>query len=271
MISVTPVEDTVIGGRYEVKKGDVIAVLLSKSQLDPAVLGEDANEFVPERMLDENFDRLSREFPNFWKPFGNGMRGCIGRPFAWQEATLVMAMVFQNFNIMMDDPSYHLTVKQTLTIKPKEFYMRASLRNGLTPTQLEHRLNGTTAPPSAGASLADSVAGLNVGSDQKKGKPMSIYYGSNSGTCESLAQRLASDALSHGFSASVVDSLDAANQSLPTDQPVVIITASYEGEPPDNAALFCNWLKQSTGKEMANVSYAVFGCGKRATYPLTWR
>jgi cytochrome P450/NADPH-cytochrome P450 reductase len=44
----------------------------------------------PERMLDGKFEALP---PNAWKPFGNGMRGCIGRPFAWQESLLVVATV----------------------------------------------------------------------------------------------------------------------------------------------------------------------------------
>lgn len=256
-ISVKPLQDTVLGGKYAVGANESIALLVAKSQLDPAVFGETAQDFIPDRMLEDNFNRLNREFPNAWKPFGNGMRACIGRPFAWQEAVLVMAMLLQNFNFMPDDPNYHLSIKQTLTIKPKDFLMRATLRHGLTPTQLEHRLNGTTAPSTP---LENSVANLSLQSGAK-GKPMSIYYGSNSGTCEALAQRLASDAPSHGFSAAVVDSLDAANQNLPIDRPVAIITASYEGEPPDNAALFCNWIQGLKGKELENVSYAVFGCG----------
>ncbi|KAI3395136.1 hypothetical protein diail_1751 [Diaporthe ilicicola] len=258
-ISVKPLQDTVLGGKYAVGAHESIALLVAKSQLDPTVFGETAQDFIPDRMLEDNFNRLNKEFPNCWKPFGNGMRACIGRPFAWQEAVLVMAMLLQNFNFMPDDPNYHLSIKQTLTIKPKDFLMRATLRHGLSPTQLEHRLNGTTAPPTP---LESSVASLSLQSGQKaKGKPMAIYYGSNSGTCEALAQRLASDAPSHGFSAAVVDSLDAANQNLPTDKPVAVITASYEGEPPDNAALFCNWIQGLKGKELENVSYAVFGCG----------
>ena len=67
---------------------------------------------------------------------------------------------------------------------------------------------------------------------------MSIFYGSNSGTCEALSQRLASDATTHGFAAVAVEPLDVASQNLPTDRPVAIITASYEGEPPGNAASF---------------------------------
>lgn len=230
---------------------------MAKSQLDPAVFGENALVFQPEQMLEDNFDTLNREFPNAWKPFGNGMRGCIGRPFAWQEATSAIAVLLQNFNFMFDDPSYNLTQVQTLTLKPKDFYIRAVLRDGLTATQLEHRLNGTTVPST---SLEHSTTSLSL-SGKAKLKPMCIFYGSNSGTCESLARRLASDAPNHGFEAKLVDSLDVAHQNLPTDQPVVIVTASYEGEPPDNAALFCNWIQGLKGKELANVSYAVFGCG----------
>ncbi|KAJ4405951.1 hypothetical protein N0V82_010211 [Gnomoniopsis sp. IMI 355080] len=256
-IAVTPRKDEIIGGKYLVTPQDTLVLLVAKSQVDPAVYGEDALVFQPERLLEDNFNTLNREFPNAWKPFGNGSRACIGRPFAWQEATSAIALLLQNFNFMLDDPSYTLTQMQTLTLKPKDFYIRAVLRNGLTATQLEHRLNGTTAPST---SLENSVANLSL-SGKGKGKPMSIFYGSNSGTCESLARRLATDAATHGFDASVVESLDAAHQNLPTDQPVVLVTASYEGEPPDNAALFCSWIQGLKGNELANVSYAVFGCG----------
>lgn len=210
-------------------------------------------------MLEENFERLSKEYPNFWKPFGNGSRGCIGRPFAWQEMVIAVAMLLQNFNFLLDDPNYTLTQLQTLTVKPKDFFMRAVLRNGMTAGQLEHRLNGT-APTSADKSAAKS-GGKGVAVAAGKGKPLSIFYGSNSGTCESLARRLATDAPNHGFNVTIVDSLDTAHQNLPTDQPVVILTASYEGEPPDNAALFCDWIQSLKGNEMEKVSYAVFGCG----------
>jgi cytochrome P450/NADPH-cytochrome P450 reductase len=225
---------------------------------DPVAYGEDAEEFRPERMLDEEFDRRNKEFPNCWKPFGNGMRACIGRPFAWQEALLVLAILLQNFNFSMEDASYQLQIKQTLTIKPKDFFMRAHLRNGVSATSLERKLASTTIddlPPANGAPA--------VRKEKSKGKPMAIYYGSNTGTCEALANRLASDAANHGFRADVVDTLDAARENLPIDKPIVIVTASYEGAPADNAAHFVNWIETLKGKEMENVSYAVFGCGHR--------
>lgn len=263
-----PLEDTLLAGKYPVKKGETILNMLAKSHLDPKVYGPDADQFKPERMLDENFNRLNREFPNCWKPFGNGMRGCIGRPFAWQESLLVMVMLLQNFNFVLR-PGYDLKIKQTLTIKPGNMTMRAILRDGLTPTTLERRLNGTATASDHAATTKNGAAGANS-SDGKSGTPMTILYGSNSGTCEALAQRVATDAAGHGFRATKIDCLDSANQALPHDQPTVIITASYEGLPPDNAGLFISWIDSlankegdDVGEQLKGVDYAVFGCGHR--------
>ncbi|RHZ59800.1 uncharacterized protein CDV56_105806 [Aspergillus thermomutatus] len=255
-----PLEDTLLGEAYPVKKGEAIIAYLTKTHLDPAVFGEDANQFKPERMTDANFDRLQKEFPNCWKPFGNGMRACIGRPFAWQEMLLAMSVLLQNFHFYMDDPSYDLRIMETLTIKPKDFYMRASLRHGMTAIDLERRLRGA-------GGLDKSNEGPEEASAQRfdgpKGASLSILYGSNSGTCKALAHRLAVDAQAHGFSATRVDSLDAARDSLPTNQPVVIFTSSYEGHPPDNARHFVTWLETLVGRELGRVCYSVFGVGNR--------
>ncbi|KAL0941300.1 bifunctional p-450:NADPH-p450 reductase [Colletotrichum truncatum] len=260
-------KDEILGGKYPVKAGETLVACLAKSHFDPAVYGDDAEEFKPERMLDENFDRLMKEFPNCWSPFGTGMRGCIGRAFAWQEMLLALAVLFQNFNFVAHNPNYDLKIAQTLTIKPKDFYIRAILREGLTPSLLEARLAGSIVATGAGAKAATSDAQVKkapkdtCGSNgASKNSKLAVFYGSNAGTCEFMAQRLASDAASHGFSATV-DSLDTARESLPTDGPVVIITSSYEGQPPHNAALFVDWLTNLKGKELENVSYAVYGCG----------
>ncbi|KAH8731262.1 cytochrome P450 [Phaeosphaeriaceae sp. PMI808] len=258
-IGLTAKKDTVLDGKYPIKAGVPIVALFPMVHRDPAAYGEDAEEFRPERMLDEEFERRNKEFPNCWKPFGNGMRACIGRPFAWQEALLVLVMLLQKFNFSMEDASYQLQIKQTLTIKPKDFKMRAHLRNGMSATSLENALSSTT--------LTDqrSVKGSQEVRKDKlaKGKPMAIFYGSNTGTCEALANRLASDAANHGFRVDVVDTLDSARENMPTDKPVVIITASYEGQPADNAAHFVNWVGTLKKGDIGDVSFATFGCGHR--------
>lgn len=110
---VQPFEDTVVGGKYPIKKSDVVVIDIRNMQRDPDVWGDDADEFRPERMLDGKFDALPS---NSWKPFGNGARGCIGRPFAWQEALMMLATLYQKFDFRFHDPSYQLEVRCPLHV-----------------------------------------------------------------------------------------------------------------------------------------------------------
>lgn len=243
----------IIGGKYHVKKGESMLAALHCVHRDPAVYGSDAEEWKPERMLDENFEKLP---PNSWKPFGNGARACIGRPFAWQEAQLVVATLLQYLNFHMDDSSYDLQLKATLTIKPKDFNIRATLREGWTATKIEQNLSG-----SIRGGPADKNTSKAAQPETNAGIPFTVLYGSNSGTCEAFAQTLAADAASHGFKAKV-DTLDSfARQNDPPSEPVIIVTASYEGEPPDNAAHFYNWLANLPEDKKLNTTHAVFGAG----------
>jgi cytochrome P450/NADPH-cytochrome P450 reductase len=243
---------TIGDGKYAIPRDKAILCLLAKIQQDPKVWGDDAAEFKPERMMDGKFENLPK---NAWKPFGTGLRGCIGRAFAWQEALLAVALILQNFDVKLDDPNYEIKVVQTLTIKPKDLYMRASLRPGVTATALQHRLISSDMPTETKEIVdkADSAMEASGG--------LTILYGSNTGTCQALAQKLASQAAQRGLEVTVND-LDVAIDKLPTSQQLVVITASYEGEPPDNAARFVAWL-ESLGecKRLKGVKYAVFGCG----------
>lgn len=170
-----------------------------------------------------------------------------------------MALLLQNFNFRAEDPGYQLKISQTLTIKPKDFYMYASLRDGLDPISLEKRLwdGGHAHRVDSRDKKLEEIA---LAAAEKK--PMSIFYGSNTGTCDALAQSLANSAVTHGYDATVKP-MDAATEKVPVNQPVVFITASFEGEPPDNACHFVEWLQDLKGKEMEGVRHAVFGCGHR--------
>lgn len=247
---------TTLGGKYQVNKNHPIICILPKIHRDPAVYGDDAEQFKPERMSDEAFAKLPK---NSWKPFGNGMRGCIGRPFAWQEAVLTTAMLLQSFNFRLHDSSYQLQIKQTLTIKPKDFYMHAILRDHIDPINLEKLLHDSNGHGPSSAKEREVVAPTSG----KPKKPMTILYGSNAGTCEALAQSLARVASGRGYHANV-DTLDSAVEKIPKDQPVVILSSSYEGQPPDNAAHFFEWVQNLKGStEWKGVNYAVYGCGNR--------
>ncbi|KAH6896729.1 fatty acid hydroxylase [Thelonectria olida] len=260
-----PVEKTTLAdGKYEVHRGQGIVALLIQIQRDPAVYGPDANEFRAERMLDENFNKLPK---NSWKPFGNGIRGCIGRAFAWQESLLVTAMLLQTFNFRMHDPSYTLKIKQTLTIKPGDFFMHATMRDHVESVQLGKTLYGSASPVTNGVNgyatpRKEQVNGKAVTNGHAT-KPMAILFGGESGTCETMAQTLARAAPARGYHASV-ESLDSTTGDMPKDRPVVLISSSYNGQPPCNAAQFVLWLEGLKGGNVLNgTKFAVYGCGNR--------
>ncbi|KAL7821162.1 cytochrome P450 [Trichoderma aethiopicum] len=253
-------EDQIIGGKYFIPAKVPIGILLHILHQDKAVYGEDAAEFKPERMLDENFNKLP---PNCWKPFGNGMRGCIGRAFATQEALLITSMLLQNFTFELADPTYRLKVKETLTVKPDDdFRMKAKLRRGGTATDFQRELYSVGSTQDVRPSLTPSTNTLSQAGEGNK-KPLTIFFGSNSGTCEALAYRLASDATLHGYYARTIAPLNAACGNLPKSEPVLILAASYDGLPSDNAEEFFDWLNKAEKDSLNGVSYAVFGCGHR--------
>ena len=239
-------------GGYAIDRHSKILALLPQCHRDPGVYGEDADEFKPERMLDEKFKTLPK---SAWKPFGTGVRACIGRPFAWQEALLVLALVLQSFDLKLDDPGYELRIKQTLTVKPKDLYMRASPRKGLDATALQRAMMADSGNVPVIHDPPD-IQGKERGQDLKN---LLILYGSNTGTCQNLAQRLAADADRYGYRGEVMD-MDTGINTIKQNKLIVVITASYEGEPPDNAAHFVHWLTTKNQK-LGSLEYGVFGCG----------
>ena len=136
---------------------------------------------------------------------------------------MAIATIFQRFDLVMDDPSYQLREKQTVTLKPDGFYIRAYPRN--RRTRLYTTPSSTNLPPGNSRQKTGFVAPVDMASSQ----PLYVLYGSNSGTSEGFAQRVASDAPAHGFRPSI-GTLDSAAEKIPSDGPVVIITASFEGQ-----------------------------------------
>ena len=92
--------------------------------------------------------------------------------------------------------------------------------------------------------------------------PLLVLYGSNLGTAEGLAHAIAEDASNCGFVVTA-GSLDDHVGLLPKEGGVIIVAASYNGQPPDNAAKFCQWLQDPAlpADAFAGVEYSVFGCG----------
>lgn len=171
---------------------------------------------------------------------------------------LVIAMVLQNFDVKFDDPNYQPVIKQTLTVKPDGLYIRVTPRRNMDATAMDNMIHNKAA--TSGVHATNGGAKVNGHGLETKAKPMTILYGSNTGTCQAFAQRLAADATSRGFQADVQD-LDSVTNRLPKETPVIMITSSYEGQPPENAARFFEWLQDCKETSLSGVQYAVFGCG----------
>jgi cytochrome P450/NADPH-cytochrome P450 reductase len=116
--------EAVIGGKYLISREQGVTILTGALQRDPAVWGDDAEEFNPDHFSPEAEEQRP---PNAFKAFGNGMRACIGRQFAMQEAALVLGMILQRFELV-DNQHYELAIKETLTQKPENFHIQIRKR-----------------------------------------------------------------------------------------------------------------------------------------------
>jgi cytochrome P450/NADPH-cytochrome P450 reductase len=254
---IAPLKDeTIAGGKYKLKRGTFITILVTALHRDPAVWGPNPDAFNP-----ENFSREAeaKRPINAWKPFGNGQRACIGRGFAMHEAALAIGMILQRFKLV-DIDRYQLHLKETLTIKPEGFKIKVRPRG-----DQERGAYGGAAPVAA----ASGAAAPRVRTRPGHNTPLLVLYGSNLGTAEDLATRVADLAEVNGFATKLAPLDDFAGK-LPEEGGVLIFCASYNGAPPDNATQFVTWLRGDMAKDaLAKVRYAVFGCGNSdwtATY-----
>jgi cytochrome P450 / NADPH-cytochrome P450 reductase len=253
---ISPLGDETIGGKYKLKKNTFITVLVLALHRDPSVWGPNPDAFDP-----ENFSREAEAARpvNAWKPFGNGQRACIGRGFAMHEAALAIGMILQRFKLM-DIHRYQMHLKETLTIKPDGFKIKVRPRTD--------RERGEFTGPS-GMAMAAPRAPRPPVARPGHNTPMLVLYGSNLGSAEELATRMADLAEINGF-VTRLGPLDDYVGKLPEEGGVLIICASYNGAPPDNATQFFKWLGGDLPKDaFARLRYAVFGCGNSdwaATY-----
>jgi cytochrome P450/NADPH-cytochrome P450 reductase len=243
-----PYRDEVIGGRWALPAGTPVTVFTPALHRDPSVWGPDAEDFNPDHTAAEHLADLP---PYLYLPFGTGQRACIGRQFALQEATLVLGMLLQRFEII-DHLDYQLHVKTALTVKPDEFYVQVRPRPGVVLDSSAPQADRTSAVPAPRTEQVPLVP--------SHGTRLSVLFGSNLGTAEAIATRLAQEGTQRGFNVTL-GALDEHVDDLPRDGAVMIVCSSYNGTPPDNAVNFCRWVQQAPPNAAAGVTYSVFGCG----------
>ncbi len=249
MFTRAPYEDTVIGGKYALPKGIGVSVLLPMLHRDHTVWGDDAEDFNPGHFDPERFENVP---PLAYRPFGTGLRACIGRQFALQEATLVLGLLLQRFDIV-DHRNYQLHTRATLTVKPEDMWIQVRPRAG---RPVVHR------QPAAAADTANATEAAQAPAATAHGTPLLVLFGSNLGTAEGIANKLGREGADRGYEVTVA-ALDDHGPDLPTGGAVLVVSASYNGEPPENATAFVGKLRSKSVPEgaYAGVRYTVFGCG----------
>jgi cytochrome P450 len=108
----TATADDEIDG-YRIPKGSTVLVPVNAVHHDPR-FWDDPQRFDPARFLPENTNHHRFAY----LPFGAGQRICIGRTFALMEATLIAAMMSQQF-VFEAVPGHPVAPEATLTLRPR--------------------------------------------------------------------------------------------------------------------------------------------------------
>lgn len=132
------------------------------------------------------------------------------------------------------------------------------------PFSLEQRLwlNGYLAGLFSDASLgARALAGLSA-APAAPAKPLAVLFGSQTGTAEGLAKKVSKEAEKRGFKPKLVDMAKYETVDLSKEENVLVITSTYgDGDPPDNAQAFWNYLRSDAAPQLPHLNYSVLALG----------
>jgi len=124
--------------------------------------------------------------------------------------------------------------------------------NGFHAGLFSHTPNGTASAPQ-----------LN-GAAPKAGEPLLVLFGSQTGTAEGLAKKLAKESEARGFTPSLFALNDFEKASFATAKKAIIISSTWgDGEPPDNAVNFWSWLNADAAPRLEHLNFAILGLGDK--------
>jgi sulfite reductase (NADPH) flavoprotein alpha-component len=97
--------------------------------------------------------------------------------------------------------------------------------------------------------------------------PLSILFGSQTGNAEKLAKRIAREAGQRGFAATVHELNKYPTAQLASEERLLIVTSTYgDGEPPDNAKSFWEFLNRPGAPKLTHTQISVCALGD-SNYP----
>ena len=102
------------------------------------------------------------------------------------------------------------------------------------------------------------------GTPAANAEPLLVLFGSQTGSAEGLARRVAKEAQQRGFAPKVLALNDHEQANLAAGGKAVIISSTWgDGDPPDNAVNFWSWLNTETAPRLENLHFAVLGLGDK--------
>ena len=105
------------------------------------------------------------------------------------------------------------------------------------------------------------------GAEEIPGLPVTIIWGSQTGTSEGLAKKFAKIGKNSGLDPKVVDAAEYDFSQLPSEKHLLIITSTYgDGEAPDNLQSFYTALHADDAPSLAEVNYSILSIGD-SSYP----
>ncbi|KAI7883714.1 cytochrome P450 [Lichtheimia hyalospora FSU 10163] len=270
-------KDCVIPGGYLVKANTPVSVNLFAMHRNPKVY-PDPLRYDPERFSPEEEQKRSRFS---WLPFSTGPRACIGMAFALQEAKVVLAMLLHRFKFHYDGPDVEFDPMMATT-KPTDFFVNIQPRTDFpepnaTPIPTKTAQDDEADKPKATIPHFESIAEQMAARPAAELPPVTFLYGTQTGTAQDYASVLASQARSFGFKQVTLCEMDKWNvldagkyqpkESGPQEL-VVICTATYNGQPPDSAERFSNFITEKLKEEghenlLKSLQFAVFGVGNK--------
>jgi len=134
--------------------------------------------------------------------------------------------------------------------------------SGLTPLQLQW-VSGYAAGLAAAGERAVTRAGVQAATVANAGdERLTVLYGSQTGNGEALARTLVGQAKAKGFAAEAVSLADYKPSKLKRESLVSFVISTHgEGDPPDDAELFREFLLSDNAPPLKHLKYSVLALG----------
>jgi cytochrome P450/NADPH-cytochrome P450 reductase len=251
-------------GRYRIRKDDIILIGSLAAQRDPRYWGPNAGEFDPDQFAMEKVIERPR---HAFIPFSVGPRQCMAQEVTFMMLRVALFEMYNRYRLRVA-PRARVVKNTSATTKP------VSVPVIRLPREDKEQRQSALAERKSRAAAAGGLSGETAGgrawdrpSEIPETSPfrhLVIAYGSNFGTSKELAERFADRSRIYGYSSEVIN-LDDLVELPARTQPwlLIVMTATYTGNPPGNAIAFKAWLEHTEPgcETWQHCRYLVWGLG----------